>query len=87
MGASGDEDAEKFSVRRVRLIIDGEMLVDDLRDAHALEERHHDREPSVWLAFDVGVFSVPNSVPERSLARRGRMCKCVHYVSFGGCGK
>ena len=87
MGASGDEDAEKFSVRRVRLIIDGEMLVDDLLDAHAFEERHDDRKPSEWLAFNVGVFSVPNPVHERSLAGQGRMRKPIHYAILEGCGK
>ena len=87
MGASGDEDAENCSVRKVRLIIDGEMLVDDLLDAHAFEERHDDRKPSEWLAFNVGVFSVPDSVHERSLAGLGRMRKPIHYVILEGCGK
>ena len=72
MGASGDEQTENGSVRKLGLLIDGNVLIDDVSDAHAFEKRHNDREPSERGTFDIGVFSVTNSVHERSLARLGK---------------
>ena len=87
MSASRDEDTENFPMSKVSLRIGGEMLVNDVLDAHALEHGHDDREPTEWLAFDVGVFSVTESVHKRSMGRLGRERKTVHYAIFDGCGK
>ena len=87
MSASRDEDTENFPMSKVSLRIGGEMLVNDVLDAHALEHGHDDREPTEWLAFDVGVFSVTESVHQRSMERLGRERKPIHYAIFDGCGK
>ena len=72
MSASRDEDAEDFPMSKVGLRIGREMLVNDVLDAHALEHGDDDREPTEWLAFNVGVFSVTESVHKRSMERLGR---------------